>query len=458
MRRSLVPLATAAIVVLVAIGWRAGFLLTPPTVGDRPNILLIVTDDQRFDTLDVMPAVRRWFVDGGTSYSTAYAVTPLCCPSRASILTGRYLHNHGIDDNEEDVETLSAVQRHTVQAALDGVGYRTGLFGKLFNNWPNDTDPAHFDRWATTPFVTYSGARWNVNGDVRTVDQDAITYLGDLFVDFASDAEGQDRTPWFGLVGFMAPHLDEPMTLDPRYEDLRFPPLALTAARWESDRSDKPDYVREQARKRTDEIEARRLPHLRSLVAVDDQIDRMMRRLDALGELDHTLVILTSDNGVFWGEHGLYQKSAPYVEAMHVPLMVRWPGHVEAGAVDDRLVGLIDLAPTILVAAQASSSVVPDGENLLGQARGREQLLLEFRKLEGESVPTWNAIITRTWIFAEYRGVRTGIAHEYYDLTRDPGQLLNLLGDGSATDDPDARTLHTDLRTMMRCAGVTCHR
>jgi arylsulfatase A-like enzyme len=232
----------------------------------------------------------------------------------------------------------------------------------------------------------------------------------------------------------------------------------LTAARWESDRSDKPDYVREQARKRTDEIEARRLPHLRSLVAVDDQIDRMMRRLDALGELDHTMVILTSDNGVFWGEHGLYQKSAPYLEAMHVPLMVRWPDHVEAGAVDDRLVGLIDVAPTILAAAQASSPVVRDGEDLLGQARGRERLLLEFRKLEGESVPTWNAIIARTWIFAEYRGVRTGIAHEYYDLTRDPGQLLNLLGDGSAADDPDARTLHTDLRTMMRCAGATCHR
>jgi arylsulfatase A-like enzyme len=459
MRRSRALLATGAAFVVGAIGVAVAIVSTPPTIDDRPNILLIVTDDQRADTLHVMPAVQRWFVDEGVRFPFAYATTPLCCPSRASILTGQQLHNHGIDDNEEDATTLRAVQRHTLQSALDRVGYRTSLFGKLFNNWPNDVDPAHFDRWATTPFVTYSGARWNVNGVERTVRQDAITYLGDLFVEFASDSEAHDRVPWFSLVGFMAPHLDEPMTLPPGYEALRFPPLGLTAARWESDRSDKPDYVRRLARKRADEIEARRLPALRSLVAVDDQIDRMMRRLDALGELDHTMVIFASDNGVFWGEHGLFQKSAPYQEAIHVPLMLRWPGHVGTGTVDERLVGLLDIAPTILAAARAPSPVAADGIDLLDPEQRRERLLLEFRKLEGEDVPTWSAIITRGWIFVEYEEIRNdGIAHEYYDLVRDPGQLLNLLGDASTANDPDTVALDTELRAMMQCIGVTCRR
>jgi arylsulfatase A-like enzyme len=194
-------------------------------------------------------------------------------------------------------------------------------------------------------------------------------------------------------------------------------------------------------------------------VAVDDQIDRMLRRLDALGELDHTMVILASDNGVFWGEHGLFQKSAPYLEAVHVPLMLRWPGHVATGMVDDRLVGLLDIAPTILAAAQVPSPIEPDGMNLLDRTRGRERLLLEFRRVEGDYVPTWDAIVTRKWIFVEYRGIHTNtITREYYDLTGDPGQLVNLFKDGNAANDPDGRTLHADLRTMMHCMGVTCRR
>jgi arylsulfatase A-like enzyme len=460
MRRSRALLAAGAAFVVGAIGVTVAIVSSPPTSDDRPNILLIVTDDQRADTLDVMPAVRRWFVDGGMSFSTAYATTPLCCPSRASFLTGQLLHNHGIDDNEENVATLRAVQRHTVQSALDRVGYRTSLIGKLFNNWPNDVDPAYFDRWATTPFVTYSGDQWNVNGDERTVTRNAITYLGDLFLDFASDMESEDRTPWFSLVGFMAPHIPEvPMTLEPRYESLRFAPVAMTAARGELDRSDKPDYVRRRPLRSADLIDDLRVRQLRALVAVDDQIDRMIRRLDALGELDHTLVILTSDNGVFWGEHGLFQKGAPYLEAVHVPLMLRWPGHVAAGKVDDGLVGLLDIAPTILAAARAPSLVEPDGLDLLDRTRRRERLLLEFRRVEGDYVPTWNAILTRTWIFVEYRGIHTNaITREYYDLTGDPEQLVNVFKDGNPADDPDGRALHAELRTMMRCIGVTCRR
>jgi arylsulfatase A-like enzyme len=447
-------LVTAGIALLGVIG---GTVVLISRSADRPNILLIVTDDQRFDTLDSMPAVGKWFVDGGVNFSSAYTTTPLCCPSRASILTGRYVHNHGIDDNLEDADRLQAVQRHTIQAALDKAGYRTGLFGKLFNNWPNELDPSYFDRWATTPFVTYTGDDWNVNGVVRPVHQNSVSYLGHLFLDFVSKGEQRDRQPWFALVGFMAPHL--PITLEDRYASVDVPPVEMTAARREVDRTDKPSYVQRNPLKGERVIDDRRVVALRSLRAVDDQIDRMMRRLEELGELDNTLAILTSDNGYLWGEHGLFQKSVPYQETVHVPMTARWPGHIEPGITDDRLVGLLDVAPTIRAAAQLMLPAELDGVDLLRDGRGRERLLLEFRKLEGEHVPSWSAIVTRSWIFVEYRSVGGRlIAREYYDLAKDPEQLVNLFKDGDRTNDPDARALSSDLRSMMDCAGVTCPR
>jgi arylsulfatase A-like enzyme len=443
-----------ALALLAAIG---GTVLLISRSEGRPNILLIVTDDQRVDTLHSLPAVRKWFLDEGVTFSSAYATTPLCCPSRASVLTGQYMHNHGIDDNLEPADRLRMVQRHTVQAALHEAGYRTGLFGKLFNNWPNEIDPSFFDRWATTPFVTYAGDEWNVNGVVRPVSQNSVSYLGDLFLEFASTGEQQDRRPWFALVGFMAPHL--PITLEPRYASIDVPPVEMTAARREVDRSDKPPYVRRSPLRHASGIDDRRVEALRSLIAVDDQIDRMMRRLEELGELDETLVILLSDNGYLWGEHGLFQKSAPYQETVHVPMTARWPGHIQPGSTDDRLVGLLDVAPTILAAAEMTLPTRLDGVDLLGDGSGREQLLLEFRKLEGEEVPSWSAIVTHAFIFVEYRAVGGElIAREYYDLANDPEQLVNLFGDGDPTNDPDARTLSADLRSMMGCAGVTCPR
>ena len=452
-----VSLLVAGVVLLGAIAWTVTMLVRPSTVGGKPNVLLIVTDDQRFDTVGEMPALGRWFLDGGVQFSHAYTTTPLCCPSRASFLTGRYMHNHGIDDNMEDASVLRRIQRHTVQAALDGAGYRTGLFGKLFNNWPNEIDPSFFDRWATTPFVTYEGDEWNVDGVVRTLRQNAVSYVGDRFVRFASNGERDDRIPWFALVGFMAPHL--PVTLEPPYAAIDVPPVEMTPARGEVDRSDKPAYVLRNPLKQGSTIDERRVPALRSLQAVDDQIDRMMRRLEELDELDDTLAILISDNGYHWGEHGLFQKSTPYQETVHVPMMARWPGHIEPGSVDDRLTGLLDLAPTILTAADLSHPDDLDGVDLLREGPGREQLLLEFRKLEGEHVPSWSAIITRSWIFVEYRTVAgRPIGREYYDLADDPAQLVNLFGDGDPTNDPDAGTLTAELRSMMSCAGLTCPR
>lgn len=115
-----------------------------PDGSGRPNILLIVTDDQRADALGYMPATKRLFRKGGTTYAEAYSTTPLCCPSRASIMTGRYVHNHGVLRNED-----AAALDHdtTLQAYLQKAGYQTALSGKFLNSWPLAEAPPFFDRW-----------------------------------------------------------------------------------------------------------------------------------------------------------------------------------------------------------------------------------------------------------------------------------------------------------------------
>ena len=422
--------------------------------GARPNILLIVTDDQRDGTMSMMPDVERWFGAGGTRYENAFATTPVCCPARVSILTGLYAHNHGILTNREDPDVLATAEPLMVQRALRNAGYRTALFGKYLNNWPNDRDPANFDRWATTPFVAFGGEEWNVDGSVRKVTQNSTSFLGDLSLSFLRNSERDDARPWFLDLSFMAPHL--PATVEPRYLDVVVPPLDPTPAMLEVDRSDKPGYVRRRHLRSLEDIQKRRVPALRSLVAVDDQVDRIMHALKEMGELQNTLAIFVSDNGYLWGEHGRSKKAAPYLPAIEVPLYVRWPGHVAAGGIDARLVGSLDIGPTMFAAAGVEPRSEFDGRDLLDRTSDRARLLLESWRISDE--PTWSAVLTKTWIYVEYVSDRTKeiTFREYYRLRDDPYQLVNLLDDGGGANDPDVAHLAAVLERLRSCAGADC--
>jgi arylsulfatase A-like enzyme len=422
--------------------------------GERPNILLIVTDDQRDGTMSMMPDVERWFGAGGTRYENAFATTPACCPARASILTGLYAHNHGILTNRENPDLLAAAEPLMVQRALRNDGYRTALFGKYLNNWPNERDPANFDRWATTPFVAFGGEEWNVDGSVRKVTQNSTSFLGDLSISFLRDREREDARPWFLDLAFMAPHL--PATVEPRYLDVVVPPLEPTSAMLEVDRSDKPGYVRRRHLRSLVDIELRRVPALRSLVAVDDQVDRIMRALKEMGELQNTVAIFVSDNGYLWGEHGRSKKAAPYLPAIEVPLYVRWPGHVAAGGIDTRLVGSLDIGPTMFAAAGVEAPSAFDGRNLLDRTSDRAGLLLESWRISDE--PSWTAVLTKSWIYVEYVSDRTKEVtfREYYRIRGDPYQLVNLLHDGDDANDPNVARLAAVLARLRSCAGAQC--
>lgn len=428
------------------------------SLAGKPNILLIVTDDQREMSLaPVMPRTDEWFRSQGTAFTRTFATTPRCCPARVSFLTGLYAHNHGIYGEDVRASELAAAQPSMIQRTLHEAGYRTGLFGKFLNNWPNERNPAHFDRWATTPRVRYSGAEWNVGGATHVVDQNSTTFIGDASLAFVQESESDDEVPWFLHVGFMAPH--PPSDVEPRYEDVPVPPLHLSAAMAERDRRDKPAFVEDQRLRTVSEIQSMRVPQLRSLVAVDDQIDRLMVRLEGLGELENTIAVFISDNGFQWGEHSLFGKSVPYLGSVRIPLYLRWPGHIVPGVVDDRLVAGIDLAPTLLAAADLEPMVAPDGFDLLDAGARRSRLLLEFGRLPHDPVPTWRAFVTRSFEYVEYVDDTGRVSfREYYRLRTDPEQLVNVLRDARPGNDPDVVALSATLGRLRGCAGPTCLR
>lgn len=426
---------------------------------ERPNVLVIVTDDQREGTLNVMPATRRVFIRGGRSYSEAYATSPLCCPSRASIMTGRYPHNHEVRRNE-DADNL--VQESTVQYYLQQDGYLTGIAGKYLNSWKEaEVDPPYFDRWAVIDDSSYEDVYYdftaNINGRITEPRGYSTDFIGRRSVRFLNDFEEEDETPWFLYVAPFASH--KPFEPAKRYRNADVPLWVGNPAAIEADRSDKPPWV--QARSvRLAGGRATSRQQSRTLMSADDMVRRVFNELVRLNEDQDTLAVFVSDNGYLWGEHGLASKRFPYTQAIRVPLMVRWPGVVGEAETDDSLVGNIDIAPTIVEAAgvETDPDHPMDGRSLLSAAPRRELLLEYFGSRIGADVPAWASTRTPTYQYVEYYDPLTGTLQytEYYDLVEDPWQLVNLLGDSDPTNDPPTVVLSIELQQTRDCRGADC--
>jgi arylsulfatase A-like enzyme len=425
----------------------------------RPNVLLIVTDDQRASgTLRVMPRTRRVFVRGGVRYPHAFATTPLCCPSRASIFSGRYAHNHGVLVNADAPELGEWA---TVQRYLRDAGYVNGLFGKYLNHWDISKSPPFFDTWSIFKGSRshYYGGQWNEDGIVRVVDRYSTKYIAQRGARFVAGAEASDRRPWFLVLTPGAPHL--PAIPHPDYASAPVPPWRATPATKEEDRSDKPRWVRS-AEPRPRIVRAKRRAQLRSLMSVDDLVKRIFAKLAKHREKRRTLAIFMSDNGFLWGEHGLgggtARKRSPYTDSVRIPLLARWPGHLPRGEVDGSLVANIDVAPTILRAAGLALDRSPplDGRPLTS-TRSRTRLLLEYWS-DGAQVPEWASIRTLSYQYIEsYAEDHSTVTFaEHYDQRRDPWQLDNALADGDTANDPDLEALSRRLFELRRCRGASC--
>jgi arylsulfatase A-like enzyme len=444
----------AALTALVAVALVAALGPVSAQANGRPNVLVVLTDDQRLDdTMAVMPQTLQWFEDGGTRFSNAFANTPLCCPSRASVFSGRYTHNHGVVTNDS---AAALDQRFTIQAYLKATGYRTGIFGKYFNAWNLFRNPPSFDDWAIFS-AGYSPFRVNERGTVKTITQYATSYIRDNAVSFIEASENQDATPWFLEVTTTAPH--SPFVPEAQYANASVPPYNPNPAVSETDKRDKPPHI--QARTiPLATAEQERANQLRTLMSVDDTVQTVFETLEATGETSNTLAFFLGDNGYAWGEHGLRGKGTAYEASVRVPMYARWPGHFTPGATDNRMVAVLDLAPTVVDAVGGIAPGVPmDGRSLLDPLQSRTRILTEFAGVQTDFEPGWAALRTLTSHYIEhYDGADTQkIVHrEYYDLFSDPFELDNLLGDASAANDPNTALLSAQLAADRECQGNSC--
>jgi arylsulfatase A-like enzyme len=416
---------------------------------ERPNILVIVTDDQRADeeSMSVMPQTLKLFKHQGTSFENAVTTTSLCCPSRASIFSGKYMHNHGIRSNR-DGATYDAID--SIQHELGEAGYLRGFAGKYMNFF--EQDPPFWDRWAQQSSLQdegYSNTMFNVDG--KTVKADySTTFVGDKTIDFMESFEKQDDTPWLLFAAPYAPH--KPAEPQPKYAGANLPAWDKTPAFYERGKelSDKPDVIRTQETSLKD-VKRIRANQLRSLMSVDDMVGRVFDRMFELEERN-TLAIFMSDNGFLWYEHQLEGKRHPYSPSVRIPLYMRWPGRVNPGTTPDRIVANIDIAPTVYEATGITPSYVVDGRSLL-QSTARERILVEYQKDDvGLHAMSYSGLWSPLTKYTEYE---TGF-REYY-AADDPHELENLFHNGKPNDDPgDAQQMSALLELYKTCAGPTC--
>ena len=357
----------------------------------KRNLVLILSDDHRFDVMGCAghPWVKTPGMDrlarGGALLENAFVTTALCSPSRASILTGRYAHAHGIVNNS----TLLPQRLWTFPQSLRQNGYRTAFVGKWHMGRQSDMPQPGFDRWASFQGQgTYTDPLINIDGDRRTIRGYTTDILTEEAVRFISEQSGN---PFFLLLSHKAVHseflpAERHKTL---YSD-KTAPRPGSMADTEENRRQKPEWVRRQRPTchgvvgllgRTDLDEIYR-DYCRTLMALDDSIGRVMDELERRRLLDDTLIVYMGDNGFLWGEHGLLDKRAMYEPSIRIPMLAHCPSLFPGGR---RLSGMalnIDVAPTLLEMAGVAAPEGLHGRSLLpiltGGGAPRTEFLYEY--------------------------------------------------------------------------------
>jgi N-acetylglucosamine-6-sulfatase len=433
----------------------------PPSSEAPPNIVLILTDDQRWDSLWAMPNVRHLLADQGVTFTDSFVSNPLCCPSRASILTGQYSHGTGVYTNFPPLGGFAGFDpTTTIATVLRGEGYRTALVGKYFNGYLGTEVPPGWDRWMA--FNGPNGGVWyydytmSIDGIERRYGSSPADYSTSVATGHAVRFIEETHQPFFLYFAPSASHL--PAVPGPGHENA-FPSLAPFRGRSfdEADTSDKPPWLRAVPRFDTEHVaraDRLRAAQLRSLPPVDDAVRDIVEALDATGVLHRTLILFMSDNGFMHGEHRLSDKQSPYEEAIRVPMILRYDPLTSGGVRDPRMVANIDVAPTF---ADAAGTEMPGAEgtsllNLLRRptAEGMRWLLLEHvgaprdpdygSRPDRYVIPTYCGIRGRRWKYISY----TDGSQELYDLAADPFEERNLI------DDPSARAILPELKTELR--------
>jgi arylsulfatase A-like enzyme len=465
--------ASAGAVLIGLVGCGGGGSTAPtvpaptPAPRSRPNIVLVVTDDLDVPSAAVLPQLDGLMTREGVAFTRAFVSTPVCAPSRASIFTGLYTHNHGLRKNaapDGGFPLFRPREGSTLATWLKTAGYRTALVGKYLNSYASgasdDYVPPGWDEWfgRLSAYETLRYLDWWVN------DNGEVYHYGTAPEDYSTDVEAKRAVdfvrraatvgePFFLYVAPESPHV--PALYPERHgAEFRYDLAPRVPSFNEDDVSDKPLFVRKTAQLTDDQIDAldklQRF-RLRSLRAVEDLLGQLLQALADGGQIDRTFVFVTSDNGLLMGQHRVYaQKGIFYDEAVRVPLLVRGPG-VAAGQSRAELVSLVDLAPTILELAGATAADTLDGRSLVPLLRGqatpsdwRRDVLMESYNPELNA-----ALITDHWSYIEY----CSDERELYDRAADPYQLRSL----HRTADPGVMgPLAARLRELAACRGPSC--
>ena len=408
---------------------------------NRPNVVVIMTDDQRVDEMAALPAVRRLVVRPGTYFTRSFASFPVCCPSRATLLTGQYAHNHGVLDIRPPRGGYRRLDSdETLPVWLQRAGYETAHVGKYLNGYgtrrPREVPPG-WDEWHGLVDPTtyhYRGYSLNENGSVvrpRRYQTDELTARA---VGFVREAD----SPFLLSVAYLAPHDDrrggrcvESAKPAPRHAG-RFASRRMPRppSFGERDMSDKPSFLRGLpfGPVEVEYVERQWRCRRESLLAVDEGVEQLVAALRRAGELENTLIVFTSDNGYLLGEHRLPdEKVNVYEESVRVPLAVRGPG-IPAGRRVADPVANVDLAPTILDAAGAAAGLRMDGRSLLplarrpGRHRNRPILLENLSQPFDRRFTPYTAVRIADFVYAEHENGE----RELYDLERDPDELRSV--------------------------------
>ena len=402
----------------------------------RPNFVIIMADDQRYDTMQWMPQTQALIFDHGITFSQSISPTPLCCPARACTFTGLYAHNEGVYTN---LDKLSD-KHETVFMALHDHGYYTGLVGKYLNTWLGEMRP-EFDFWVSQPgsVAAYENPNLNVNGKWG-IRPGYITDVETNYVLQFLDQASKQNKPFILMYAARAPHA--PATPAKQDKNLleNLPPYRPPGFN-EADVSLKPSSISglrlmdAQGIAMNDNFRRRQIL---TLIALDRSVGAIINKLQETGEIDNTVVIYTSDHGIHWGEHRLSaEKNSEYEVSLHVPFGMRYPPLVPKPYVDDHLVAHIDLVPMIYDLAGVSGPAM-DGTSLVKVIKGepwRDHLLIQGKPERGY----WVGIRTTRYVYVETENDMS----ELYDLQTDPFEIQNLI------NDPQYQSIISDLKAKL---------
>ncbi len=480
----------------------------------RPNFLFILVDDLdlKLGTLQYMPKLEQYMTSQGLTIDNFLISTPVCCPSRSSVLRGQYAHNHEVLTNAAPLggfEKFYDLQRErsTLGTWLQAAGYRTALFGKYLNGYPFANNrtyiPPGWNSWYSpargTPYKEQN-YYLNENGKLVGYGLGAEEYLTDVLSRDVNDyltSTANDSKPFFVYLAPYAPH--EPAVPAPRDANL-FPDLQAprTPSFNEADVSDKPSNIKSDPLLTPDQIA--RIDQLyrdrvRSMQAVDDMIAQLIETLRATGKLDNTYIIFSSDNGYHLGQHRLLAgKNRPYEEDIVVPFIIRGPGVPAGQELKDYIAGNIDIAPTIADLAGVVPPGYVDGRSMVPLWSANRPALESWR--QGYLIEDWGsddtsgsllpvalgsantfpfstganglleppdpeqllqpgkpadfyAVRTTQYLYVEYAGGE----RELYDLKQDPYELNNLV---ATADSGLLSQLAAWLKALRACSAASC--